>query len=125
MLFTFFEVLIFLNFIGILRFLPRYLTFNHLTHIFLSFDCVLLQPIAGTYGYTVSEEGMFDYDNPIVEKATDDLDLVLRNACRAALVRFLKLLRLFYLQTNVLTSCIYYCSFILNLPEKRACIGSR
>lgn len=42
-------------------------------------------PIAGTYGYTVSEEGMFDYDNPIVEKATDDLDLVLRNACRAAL----------------------------------------
>lgn len=28
---------------------------------------------------------MFDYDKPIVERASDDLDLVLRNACRAAL----------------------------------------
>lgn len=42
-------------------------------------------PTAGSYGYTVSEDGMFDYENPIVEKATDDLDLVLRNACRSAL----------------------------------------
>jgi pyruvate kinase len=40
---------------------------------------------AGSYGYTVDEENMFDYDNPTVEKASDDLDLVLRNACRAAL----------------------------------------
>ena len=30
-------------------------------------------------------EDMFDYDSPMVEKATDDFDLVLRNACRAAL----------------------------------------
>lgn len=42
-------------------------------------------PSAGSYGYTVSEENMFDYDRPMVEKATDDFDLVLRNACRAAL----------------------------------------
>jgi len=42
-------------------------------------------PKAGTYGYTVSEEDMFDYDNPIVEAAESDLDTVLRNACRAAL----------------------------------------
>lgn len=42
-------------------------------------------PTAGTYGYTVSEERMFDYDNPIIEVASNDLDLVLRNTCRAAL----------------------------------------
>lgn len=42
-------------------------------------------PKAGTYGYTVSEEDMFDYENPIIEKTEDDLDMVLRNACRAAL----------------------------------------
>lgn len=42
-------------------------------------------PKAGSYGYTVSEEDMFDYDSALVEKATDDLDIVLRNACRAAL----------------------------------------
>ena len=28
---------------------------------------------------------MFEYDRPMVERATDDFDLVLRNACRAAL----------------------------------------
>lgn len=42
-------------------------------------------PKAGSYGYTVSEEDMFDYDRPMVERSTDDFDLVLRNACRAAL----------------------------------------
>ena len=42
-------------------------------------------PKAGSYGYTVSEEDMFNYDRPMVEKSTDDFDLVLRNACRAAL----------------------------------------
>jgi pyruvate kinase len=42
-------------------------------------------PKAGSYGYTVSEEDMFNYDRPMVEKTTDDFDLVLRNACRAAL----------------------------------------
>ena len=35
--------------------------------------------------FSVKEEGVFDYDAPLVEEATDDLDLVLRNACRAAL----------------------------------------
>ena len=42
-------------------------------------------PKAGSYGYTIDEEEMFDYDSAVVESATDDLDLVLRNACRAAL----------------------------------------
>jgi pyruvate kinase len=42
-------------------------------------------PKAGSYGYTVSDEEMADFDRPIVEKQTDDFDLVLRNACRAAL----------------------------------------
>jgi pyruvate kinase len=42
-------------------------------------------PKAGSYGYTIDEEEMFDYDSAMVETATDDLDLVLRNACRAAL----------------------------------------
>jgi pyruvate kinase len=31
------------------------------------------------------EEEMFEYDQPMVEQATDDFDLVLRNSCRAAL----------------------------------------
>lgn len=42
-------------------------------------------PKAGSYGYTIDEEEMFDYDSAVVESATEDLDLVLRNACRAAL----------------------------------------
>mmetsp|Transcript_4768 Transcript_4768/g.7251 ORF Transcript_4768/g.7251 Transcript_4768/m.7251 type:complete len:589 (-) Transcript_4768:69-1835(-) len=42
-------------------------------------------PKAGSYGYTVEEEDMFDYEGPIVEQGTDDFDMVLRNACRAAL----------------------------------------
>jgi pyruvate kinase len=42
-------------------------------------------PKAGSYGYTISEEDMFAYDAPLIEKTTDDFDLVLRNACRAAL----------------------------------------
>jgi len=42
-------------------------------------------PRAGSYGYAVSEEDMFDYDRPIIEQASDDFDMVLRNSCRAAL----------------------------------------
>lgn len=42
-------------------------------------------PKAGSYGFTVEEEDMFDYSRPMVEQSTDDFDLVLRNACRAAL----------------------------------------
>lgn len=42
-------------------------------------------PKAGSYGYSIDEEEMFDYDSAMVETASDDLDLVLRNACRAAL----------------------------------------
>jgi pyruvate kinase len=42
-------------------------------------------PQTGTYFSNVVEEEMFDYETPVVEEATDDFDLVLRNACRAAL----------------------------------------
>lgn len=42
-------------------------------------------PKAGSYGYTVDEEQVFEYDEPLVEASSDDLDVVLRNACRAAL----------------------------------------
>ena len=42
-------------------------------------------PGAGSYGYSVSEENMFNYEDPVVEEASDDFDPVLRNACRAAL----------------------------------------
>lgn len=42
-------------------------------------------PQAGSYGYTVTEENMLDYDQALVEEATEDFDLVLRNACRSAL----------------------------------------
>jgi pyruvate kinase len=35
--------------------------------------------------YTVDDEQVLDYNSPIVESASDDLELVLKNACRAAL----------------------------------------
>jgi pyruvate kinase len=42
-------------------------------------------PKAGSYGFTVNDEEFSTYDQPQVERTTDDFDLVLRNACRAAL----------------------------------------
>ena len=42
-------------------------------------------PSVGSYGYLVEEEDMFEYDSPMVETSADDFDMVLRNACRAAL----------------------------------------
>ena len=42
-------------------------------------------PRPGSYGYIVDDEQMMNYDEPTVETATDDFDLVLRNACQAAL----------------------------------------
>lgn len=42
-------------------------------------------PRPGSYGYTVEDEQMMKYDEPTVETASDDFDLVLRNACQAAL----------------------------------------
>lgn len=42
-------------------------------------------PKPGSYGYTVNDEEMLTYDEPTIETASDDFDLVLRNACRAAL----------------------------------------
>lgn len=42
-------------------------------------------PCTGTYFPNIDEEEMFNYERPIVEKATNDFNLVLRNACRAAL----------------------------------------
>lgn len=42
-------------------------------------------PQTGTYFSNLDEAELLDYDQTIVEEATDDFDLVLRNACRAAL----------------------------------------
>ena len=42
-------------------------------------------PSAGSYGYTVEDEEVLAYDRSILEKVSDDFDLVLRNACKAAL----------------------------------------
>ena len=42
-------------------------------------------PKPGSYGYTINDEEMLTYDEPTIETASDDFDLVLRNACRAAL----------------------------------------
>jgi pyruvate kinase len=42
-------------------------------------------PSVGSYGYLVEEDNMMEYDSPMVEKQPDDFDMVLRNACRAAL----------------------------------------
>jgi pyruvate kinase len=42
-------------------------------------------PKPGSYGYTVEDEQMLDYASPTVETASSDFDLVLRNACKAAL----------------------------------------
>lgn len=42
-------------------------------------------PQTGSYFSKIDEEEIFDYDNSISEEATDDFDMVLRNACRAAL----------------------------------------
>jgi len=41
-------------------------------------------PKAASFGYLVEEDD-FDYDSPLLEKASDDFDAVLRNACRLAL----------------------------------------
>lgn len=42
-------------------------------------------PRPGSYGYIVDDEQMMNYDEPTVETASNDFDLVLRNACQAAL----------------------------------------
>ena len=42
-------------------------------------------PRPGSYGYTIEDEQMLNYDEPTVEVASDDFNLVLRNACQAAL----------------------------------------
>lgn len=43
-------------------------------------------PKPGSYGYDIKDEDMLKYDEPTVETAADDdFDIVLRNACRAAL----------------------------------------
>ena len=79
-------------------------------------------PKAGSYGYSVDEEDMFDYDRPMVEQATDDFDLVLRNACRAALKKGLvsdpdDMLVLFFCLSARLLFCMEEAVFIsiLNL----------
>ncbi len=42
-------------------------------------------PQTGSYFSNVDDEGLFNYEDNIVEEAPDDFNLVLRNACRAAL----------------------------------------
>jgi len=42
-------------------------------------------PKTGTYFSNVDEDEIFNYEKNVVEEAPDDFDLVLRNACRAAL----------------------------------------
>lgn len=42
-------------------------------------------PQTGSYFSNIIEEELFNYENSVTEEATDDFDLVLRNACRAAL----------------------------------------
>lgn len=42
-------------------------------------------PKAGSYGYIDDEDEDLDYDGPLEGEGTDDFDLVLRNACKAAL----------------------------------------
>lgn len=44
-------------------------------------------PRSGSFGFTSDEEDFFHYENPAVEGegSNDDLDVVLKNACRAAL----------------------------------------
>mmetsp|Transcript_2106 Transcript_2106/g.3020 ORF Transcript_2106/g.3020 Transcript_2106/m.3020 type:complete len:587 (+) Transcript_2106:61-1821(+) len=42
-------------------------------------------PKAGSYGYIDGEDEDLDYDGPLEGAASDDFDLVLRNACKAAL----------------------------------------
>lgn len=42
-------------------------------------------PQTGTYFSNVDDEELFNYESNIVEEAPDDFNLVLRNACRAAL----------------------------------------
>ena len=42
-------------------------------------------PKTGTYFSNIDEDEVFDYDSPVTEEAPNDFDLVLRNACRAAL----------------------------------------
>merc|ERR1719232_63780 len=54
-------------------------------HLALSWGVYPDLPKAGSYGYEVKEEDMFDYETPLVEQAANDFDLILRNACRAAL----------------------------------------
>jgi len=44
-------------------------------------------PRSGSFGFTADEEDFFNYENPAVDGAEndDDFDVVLKNACRAAL----------------------------------------
>ena len=44
-------------------------------------------PRSGSFGFTADEEDFFNYENPAVDggENDDDFDLVLKNACRAAL----------------------------------------
>jgi len=44
-------------------------------------------PRSGSFGLEVDEEQVFTLDAPVMQEATDDFDMVLREACRAALAK--------------------------------------
>jgi len=44
-------------------------------------------PKTGSFGLEVDEEQAFDLSSPVVEEASEDFDMVLREACRAALAK--------------------------------------
>ena len=44
-------------------------------------------PKTGSFGLEVNEEQVFDLNSPVVEEASEDFDMVLREACRAALAK--------------------------------------
>ena len=42
--------------------------------------------LAGSFGFTADEENFFNYENPAVDGENDsDFEVILKNACRAAL----------------------------------------
>mmetsp|Transcript_28547 Transcript_28547/g.59653 ORF Transcript_28547/g.59653 Transcript_28547/m.59653 type:complete len:596 (-) Transcript_28547:174-1961(-) len=42
-------------------------------------------PRSGSFGFSADDEDFFNYENPAVDEQADDFDMVLKNACRAAL----------------------------------------
>jgi len=55
-------------------------------HLAMSWGVYPDLPRSGSFGFTADEEDFFNYENPAVDgENDDDFDVVLKNACRAAL----------------------------------------